>query len=78
MAEAIANDVMLDDQAVTPHDPGTFRPHRGWWWKTLLAGLVTWVVTVVVTSTTQNLNLVPALILVGGFLVPLCLVRSER
>ena len=48
--------------------------HHGWWWKTLLAGLALWIVTIVVTATTGNTNLVPTLILLGSFLVPFCVV----
>ena len=48
--------------------------HHGWWWKTLLAGLALWIVTIVVTATTRNTNLVPTLILLGSFLVPFCVV----
>jgi len=36
-----------------------------WWWKTLLVGLVLWIVTIVVTGLTLNTNLVPTLILLG-------------
>src|SRR6185437_14773083 len=48
--------------------------HHGWWWKTLLSGLALWIVTIVVTVSTQNTNLVPTLILLGSFLVPFCVV----
>ncbi|MFF1876380.1 PrsW family intramembrane metalloprotease [Leifsonia sp. NPDC058230] len=48
--------------------------HHGWWWKTLLAGLALWIVTIVVTAVTSNVNLVPTLILLGSFLVPFCVV----
>lgn len=54
--------------AVHPH-------HRhGWWWKTLLAGLALWVLTILVTAFTSNVNLIPTLILLGSFLVPFCVV----
>ncbi|MGL3199639.1 MULTISPECIES: PrsW family glutamic-type intramembrane protease [Curtobacterium] len=54
--------------AVHPH-------HRhGWWWKTLLAGFLLWVVTIVVTVLTRNTNLVPTIILLGSFLVPFTVV----
>jgi RsiW-degrading membrane proteinase PrsW (M82 family) len=51
-------------------------PHhrRGWWWKTLLGGFVLWVVTIAVTASTGNVNLVPTLILLGSFLVPFCVI----
>lgn len=48
--------------------------HAGWWWKTLLAGLALWIVTIVVTAVTRNTNLIPTLILLGSFLVPFCVV----
>ncbi|MCS5719361.1 PrsW family intramembrane metalloprotease [Herbiconiux sp. CPCC 205763] len=48
--------------------------HHGWWWKTLLAGLALWIVTIIVTLFTRNTNLVPTLILLGSFLVPFCVV----
>lgn len=48
--------------------------HHGWWWKLLLAGVAVWVITVIVTVVTQNSNLVPTIILVGSFLVPLVVV----
>ena len=51
------------------------RPHRhGWWWKALLAGFGLWVITIIVTGTTLNTNLVPTLILLGSFLVPFSVV----
>ncbi|WP_182046186.1 PrsW family intramembrane metalloprotease [Curtobacterium sp. ME26] len=58
----------IPDGAVHPH-------HRhGWWWKTLLAGFLLWVVTIVVTVVTSNTNLVPTIILLGSFLVPFTVV----
>jgi RsiW-degrading membrane proteinase PrsW (M82 family) len=44
--------------------------HHGWWWRTLVVGLVLWGATVVVTTVTRNSNLVPTVILLGSFLVP--------
>ncbi|OIH97862.1 PrsW family intramembrane metalloprotease [Curtobacterium sp. MCBA15_001] len=51
-------------------------PHHrhGWWWKTLLVGFLLWVVTIVVTVITSNVNLVPTIILLGSFLVPFTVV----
>lgn len=58
----------LDASAAHPH-------HRhGWWWKTLLVGFLLWAVTIVVTVSTQNTNLVPTIILLGSFLVPFTVV----
>jgi RsiW-degrading membrane proteinase PrsW (M82 family) len=57
------------------------RTHRhGWWWKALLAGTGLWVVTIVVTILTSNVNLIPTLILIGSFLVPFSVVlfAAER
>jgi RsiW-degrading membrane proteinase PrsW (M82 family) len=47
---------------------------HGWWWKVLLAGLGMWILVIIVTATTLNTNLVPTLILLGSFLVPLTVV----
>jgi RsiW-degrading membrane proteinase PrsW (M82 family) len=55
--------------------------HRhGWWWKGLLAGLLLWGLSILVTIVTLNTNLVPTLILVGSFLVPFAVVlfAAER
>src|SRR3954471_12455342 len=55
--------------------------HRhGWWWKMLLGGAVLWAVTTGVTIATRNVNLVPTIILLGSFLVPLTvmLFAAER
>jgi RsiW-degrading membrane proteinase PrsW (M82 family) len=51
----------------------------GWWsrrpWlRMFLGGLVLWVATVLVTFVTQNPNLVPTIILLGSFLVPVTFV----
>jgi RsiW-degrading membrane proteinase PrsW (M82 family) len=52
---------------------------RGWlsrrpWMGMFLGGLTLWVATVVVTFVTQNANLVPTIILLGSFLVPVSFV----
>lgn len=55
--------------------------HRhGWWWKALLAGLLLWGLSILVTVVTLNANLIPTLILVGSFLVPFAVVlfAAER
>ncbi|WP_433249208.1 PrsW family intramembrane metalloprotease [Streptosporangium sp. CA-135522] len=44
------------------------------WLQIFLAGLTLWAATVVVTVWTQNTNLVPAVILLGSFLVPVTFV----
>jgi RsiW-degrading membrane proteinase PrsW (M82 family) len=61
--------------AAQTHLPAVHPHHRhGWWWKTLIAGLVLWAITIVVTGLTLNTNLIPTLILLGSFLVPFCVV----
>jgi RsiW-degrading membrane proteinase PrsW (M82 family) len=44
------------------------------WLRMFLTGLVLWVLTVVITFVTGNPNLVPALVLLGSFLVPVSFV----
>ncbi|MEU7893776.1 PrsW family glutamic-type intramembrane protease [Nonomuraea sp. NPDC049152] len=44
------------------------------WLKIFLAGFVLWVATVAVTAWTANSNLIPALVLLGSFLVPVTFV----
>lgn len=61
--------------------PATATPKRhGWWWKLLLAGIALWIITIVVTLWSENSNLIPTLILLGSFLVPLCILMfaAER
>jgi RsiW-degrading membrane proteinase PrsW (M82 family) len=60
--------------AAPPAQPTHPHHHHGWWWKTLLSGLALWIITIIVTATTRNTNLVPTLILLGSFLVPFCVV----
>jgi RsiW-degrading membrane proteinase PrsW (M82 family) len=57
--------------AAAPAGPshGT-RRHIPQWLLIFGTGLLLWVATVVVTFTTQNTNLIPAVILIGSFLVP--------
>ena len=40
------------------------------WWRVFLVGLALWVASVVVTGLTGNFNLVPTVVLLGSFLVP--------
>src|SRR3954466_14066679 len=49
-------------------------PARRTWLRMFLTGLVLWVLTVVVTFITQNPNLIPTLVLLGSFLVPVTFV----
>lgn len=48
--------------------------HRRAWVRIFLGGLLMWVASVVVTLVTQNPNLVPTVILLGSFLVPVTFV----
>jgi RsiW-degrading membrane proteinase PrsW (M82 family) len=52
------------------------RPAHGrrGWVRILLGGLALWVATVVVTFATRNANLIPTIILLGSFLVPVTFV----
>ena len=50
------------------------RAPRRTWLRMFLTGLVLWVLTVVVTFVTGNPNLVPTLVLLGSFLVPVSFV----
>ncbi|WP_223167413.1 PrsW family intramembrane metalloprotease [Nonomuraea sp. SYSU D8015] len=59
---------------LVPH-PSIGRPRSGpSWIRIFLGGSVLWVATVVVTFVTGNTNLVPTIILVGSFLVPVTFV----
>ena len=40
------------------------------WWRVFLAGFALWIASVVVTGLTGNFNLVPTVVLLGSFLVP--------
>src|SRR5215813_5271089 len=48
--------------------------HRRAWVRIFLGGLVLWLASVLVTFVTENSNLVPTVILVGSFLVPVTFV----
>jgi protease PrsW len=50
------------------------RPRRRSWLRMFLTGLLLWVLTVIVTFLTRNPNLVPTLVLLGSFLVPVTFV----
>src|SRR5918993_5044382 len=60
--------------------PGTARTETHGWWSRqpwlhmFLGGLGLWVATVVVTFATHSANLVPTIILLGSFLVPVAFV----
>jgi protease PrsW len=71
---------MTQMAAAATTDTTITRPRtRGWWsrrpWLGMfLGGLALWVATVAVTFVTQNPNLVPTIILLGSFLVPVTFV----
>jgi RsiW-degrading membrane proteinase PrsW (M82 family) len=54
--------------------PDTATPdggERGWGWRqTLLTGLLLWIASVVVTALTENVLMIPTVVLLGSFLVP--------
>jgi protease PrsW len=49
-------------------------PRRRTWLRMFLTGLVLWVLSVIVTFVTKNPNLVPTVVLLGSFLVPVTFV----
>src|SRR5918912_226793 len=59
------------DPSITDARP---RAPRRTWLRMFLSGLVLWLLTVVVTFVTGNPNLVPTLVLLGSFLVPVTFV----
>ncbi|HEY0533141.1 MAG TPA: PrsW family glutamic-type intramembrane protease [Actinoplanes sp.] len=56
------------------YDVRPAQKHRRPWVRLFLTGLVLWVLTVVVTFATGNPNLIPTLVLLGSFLVPVTFV----
>jgi protease PrsW len=64
--------------AVDSNGPGARKsgPHRGRrsWLAIFVGGLTLWAATVLVTFATQNSNLIPTIILLGSFLVPVTFV----
>lgn len=61
----------MSDPSITDTRP---RAPRRTWLRMFLTGLVLWLLTVVVTFATGNPNLVPTLVLLGSFLVPVTFV----
>jgi RsiW-degrading membrane proteinase PrsW (M82 family) len=59
---------------VTLNAARTGTTHRRTWLRVFLAGLALWIACLVVTLLTANANLVPTLILLGSFLVPVTFV----
>jgi protease PrsW len=62
-----ATDAKTADQAIRT---GTLDRRGRQWLRVLVVGLLLWVASVVVTFATGNTNLVPTVILLGSFLVP--------
>jgi RsiW-degrading membrane proteinase PrsW (M82 family) len=62
-----ATDAKTADQAIRT---GTLDRGGRQWLRVLVVGLLLWVASVVVTFATSNTNLVPTVILLGSFLVP--------
>jgi len=69
-AVAVAAPGAAPSSTPVAHPPPTHR--HGWWWKALLVGLGLWGIAIGVTMVTHNSNLIPTLILIGSFLVPIC------
>jgi hypothetical protein len=57
----------MADQAIPA---GAHERHERQWLRVFVVGLGLWVASVVVTFWTANINLVPTVILLGSFLVP--------
>ena len=71
------NRVARPVRAVEPHEHFVHLPTR--LWKLLLAGgLVTWLIAAVVTEVTDDTILVPTVIIVGSFMVPLTSVCTRH
>ena len=62
------------DTTVTEADNTPPPARRRIWLRIFLTGLVLWTLTVVVTFVTRNPNLIPTLVLLGSFLVPVSFV----
>ena len=61
---------MMEGRASTRARPA----HAGAWIRIFFGGLVLWIAAVIVTLITRNSNLVPTVILLGSFLVPVTFV----
>jgi RsiW-degrading membrane proteinase PrsW (M82 family) len=64
----------MDDARVTEADTAPPPAKRRTWLRIFLTGLVLWLLTVAVTFVTGNPNLIPTLVLLGSFLVPVSFV----
>jgi RsiW-degrading membrane proteinase PrsW (M82 family) len=70
------DDVVTEAADTNALGAGESRPHRSGptWPAIFFGGLALWVATVLVTFATQNSNLIPTIILLGSFLVPVTFV----
>lgn len=50
--------------------PARVRTSAPSWWRILLLGLVLWIASVIVTGLTGSLNLIPTVVMLGSFLIP--------
>jgi RsiW-degrading membrane proteinase PrsW (M82 family) len=64
---------MYDTEVAANGAGGGVRPRRAWL-RVFLTGLILWLLTVAVTLATGNPNLIPTLVLLGSFLVPVSFV----
>src|SRR5918996_2879103 len=71
MLAAPGKEVPMVDQAIGTR---TRERHGRQWLRFFAVGLLLWVASVVVTFLTSNTNLVPTVILLGSFLVPVTFV----
>ncbi len=65
---------MYETVDAVPGTASAAAPRRRPWLRMFLTGLVLWALTVVITFVTGNPNLIPALVLLGSFLVPVSFV----
>src|SRR5919197_248349 len=64
--------VVNPGDASTTGQPGRVRRIR--WWGIFLIGLGLWILSVLVTAITGNINTVPSIVLLGSFLVPVTVI----
>jgi RsiW-degrading membrane proteinase PrsW (M82 family) len=69
----LAADV-IPKSTITTGAPTRIRRRLPNWARMFLSGLVLWVATVAVTFATSNINLIPTVILLGSFLIPVTFV----
>src|SRR2546430_16186984 len=78
LPSAISHEPQEVSTLVNPGDASTARPPTGArrirWWGIFLIGLGLWILSVVVTAITGNINTVPSIVLLGSFLVPVTVI----